>query len=348
MATVGIPDYRLPKDVLNYEIDLIRRMGVNIEYNRRVDTLDLEDLKRQGFKAVFLGVGAHVGTKIGCEGEEAACADFVQGAEFLRDLSLGKKIEPKKKVVIIGGGNVAVDCARSCLRLGFKNVEILYRRSRKEMPARDEEIKHALEEGVKIRYLVAPVCVFIKDGKVTTIECRKMKLGEPDESGRRRPIPVPGSEYKVAAEMVIAATGQVPDLSFIVDKDQIGVTGWGTIKADPVTYRTGIEGVFAGGDCVLGPATLIEALDAGNKAARSIDAYLRGVQYQPDISFKGIDVGRQRVEGFVAARPEEKVSFLEPAVRRGSFAEVEGGYDVAQAIKEAERCLRCYRLVVWE
>jgi formate dehydrogenase beta subunit len=183
---------------------------------------------------------------------------------------------------------------------------------------------------------------------VTTIECRKMKLGEPDESGRRRPIPVPGSEYKAETEMVIAATGQVPDLSFVVDKEQIGVTGWGTIKADPVTYRTQLEGIFAGGDCVLGPATLIEALDAGNKAAQSIDAYIRGRKYQPVVSFKGIDIGRQRVEGFVAARPEERVKFLDPAVRGGSFAEVEGGYGAPQAIKEAERCLRCYRLVVWE
>jgi len=348
MATVGIPDYRLPKDVINHEIELIRNMGVKVEYNRRVDKFDLEDLRRQGFKAVFLGVGAHMGTKIGCEGEEAACADFVQGAEFLRDLSLGKKIEPRKKVVIIGGGNVAIDCARSCVRLGFKDVEILYRRSRKEMPARDEEIEHALEEGVKIRYLVSPLCVFMKEGKVTTIECQKMKLGEPDESGRRRPIPIPESEYKAATEMVIAATGQVPDLTFIVDKDQFGVTGWGTIKADPVSFRTQLEGVFAGGDCVLGPATLIEALDAGNKAARSIDAYIRGKKYEPGISFKGIDVGKQRVEGYVAGRPEEKVKLLDPAVRGESFAEVEGGYNASQAIKEAERCLRCYRLVVWE
>ncbi len=348
MAAVGIPDYRLPKDVLGREIDLIRDMGVKIEYNRRIDRLDLDELKRQGFKAVFIGVGAHRGTKIGCEGEETACADFVQGAEFLRDLSLGKKIEPKKKVVIIGGGNVAIDCARSCLRLGFQEVEILYRRSRKEMPARDEEIEHALEEGVKIRYLVSPVCVFIKEGKVTTIECQKMKLGEPDESGRRRPVPVPGSEYRAATEMVIAATGQVPDLSFVVDKDQLGVTGWGTIKVDPVTYRTQIEGVFAGGDCVLGPATLIEALDAGNKAARSIDAYLQGKAYDPGVSFKGLDVGKQRVEGYVAERPEEKVKYLDPAARRKSFAEVEGGYSPPQAVKEAQRCLRCYRLVVWE
>ncbi len=348
MAAVGIPDYRLPKDVLGQEIDLIRGMGVKVEYSRRIDRFDLEDLKRQGFKAVFIGVGAHTGTKIGCKGEEVACADFVQGADFLRDLSLGKKIKPKKKVVIIGGGNVAIDCARSCLRLGFGEVEILYRRSRKEMPANEEEIEHALEEGVKIQYLVAPLCVFMKEGKVTTIECQKMKLGEPDESGRRRPIPVPGTEYKAATEMVIAATGQVPDLSFVVDRDQLGVTGWGTIKADPISYRTQIDGVFAGGDCVLGPATLIEALDAGNKAARSIDAYIQGRTYDPGVSFKGIDVGKQRVEGYVAERPEEKVKYLDPAVRGKSFAEVEGGYSPSQAILEAQRCLRCYRLVVWE
>jgi formate dehydrogenase (NADP+) beta subunit len=348
MASVGIPDYRLPKDVLGQEIDLIRGMGVKIEYNRRIDRFDLEDMKRQGFKAVFIGVGAHTGAKIGCKGEEAACADFVQGADFLRDLSLGKKIEPKKKVVIIGGGNVAIDCARSCLRLGFGEVEILYRRSRKEMPANEEEIEQALEEGVKIQYLVAPLCVFMKEGKVTTIECQKMKLGEPDESGRRRPIPVPGSEYKAATEMVVAATGQVPDLSFVVDRDQLGVTGWGTIKADPLSFRTQIDGVFAGGDCVLGPATLIEALDAGNKAARSIDAYIQGKTYDPGVSFKGIEVGKQRVGGYVAERPEEKVTYLDPAVRGKSFAEVEGGYNPSQAIKEAQRCLRCYRLVVWE
>ena len=347
MAAVGIPDYRLPKDVLNHEIELIRGMGVQIEYNRRIEKLDLEDLGSKGYKAVFIGVGAHVGTKIGCEGENTACEDFVQGAEFLRNMSLGRKIESKGKVVIIGGGNVAIDCARSCVRLGFKDVEILYRRSRKEMPARDEEVEHALEEGVKIRFLVAPSCVYMKDGRVTQIACGKMKLGEPDSSGRRRPVPIPGSEFKTATEMVIAATGQVPDLSF-VDKGKISVTGWGTLAVDADTCKTNIDGVFAGGDCVLGPATLIEALDAGNRAARSIDAWIQGKPFKPGVSFKGIDVKKQRVEGFVAAQPEEKVSLLDPKVRKGSFAEVEGGYDALRARKEAERCLRCYRLMVWE
>ena len=159
MAAVGIPDYRLPKSILEHEIKLIRELGADIQYNKKITKLDMDDLTAQGFKAIFLSVGAHEGTKIGCKGEDAGYEGFVDGAVFLRDLALGKTVEPKGKVVIVGGGNVAMDCARSCLRLGFKEVEILYRRTRKEMPARPEEIEEALEEGVKVRYLVAPVSV---------------------------------------------------------------------------------------------------------------------------------------------------------------------------------------------
>jgi formate dehydrogenase (NADP+) beta subunit len=348
MAAVGIPDYRLPKDILNHEVDLIRRMGVEIRYDKKIDKLDLNELKKQGFKAVYLAVGAHVGTKIGCAGEDQGLQDFVDGAVFLRKMNLGGKIEPKTKVVIIGGGNVALDCARSCLRLGFGKVEILYRRTRAEMPANKEEIEAALEEGIKIRYLAAPVNVIAKDGTVTAIECLKMKLGEPDSSGRRRPVPIKESEFKVAADTVIAATGQVPDLGFAATKDAVKSTKWGTIEVDPVTFQTSIKGVFAGGDCVSGPATLIEALDAGNKTALSIDAYLRGKAYKAPVSFKDIDVNKQRYEGFICNEPQAKVKSLEMKKRLGGFAEVEGCFSEAEAMKEASRCLRCYRLVVWE
>jgi len=346
MAAVGIPDYRLPKNVLEHEIELIRDLGADIQFNRKVSKLDMDELTAQGFKAIFLGVGAHEGTKMGCKGEDAGYEGFVDGAVFLRELALGKTVEPKGKVVIVGGGNVAMDCARSCARLGFKEVEILYRRTRKEMPARAEEVDEALEEGIKIRYLVAPVSVLAEGNRVKGVECIRMKLGEPDASGRRRPVPVKGSEFKVKADMVIPAIGQRPDLGFA--KDVIQVTGWGTIEVNPETLRTNLEGVFAGGDCVSGPATLIEALDAGNKAARSIDAYLQGRTLEPEVSFKGIDVGSQRAMGFIDACSQEKVSLLDPKVRVKSFAEVEGPYGDAAAMKEANRCLRCYRLAVWE
>ncbi|HRS87427.1 MAG TPA: FAD-dependent oxidoreductase [Syntrophales bacterium] len=349
MAAVGIPDYRLPKDILNHEIDLIKRTGVNIKLNTPVDKLDWSAFAEAGFAAVFLAVGAHVGTKIGCKGEDVEDGGVVQGAEFLRHVNLGRKIEPKKKVVIIGGGNVALDCARSCVRLGFEEVEIVYRRSRAEMPGSREEIEEALHEGVKITYLAAPVGIVRKGGKVTAVECVKMKLGEPDESGRRRPIPIEGSEFTVKTDMVIAATGQKPDLSLLSGKDKGSVaTPWGTIKADAVSCSTQVPRIFAGGDCVSGPATLIEALEMGNRAARSIDAYLRGTTFPKDLSFEGIDLKEQRDKGFVQKTPAQTPPMLPVADRLKDFAEVEGGFNADEAVKEAGRCLRCYRLMVWE
>jgi formate dehydrogenase beta subunit len=348
MATVGIPDYRLPKDILNHEVDLIKRMGVEIKYNSKVDKLDWVDLQKKGYKALFLAIGAHVGTKVGCEGEDKGYAGFVQGAEFLRNLSLGTQVKPKKKVVIIGGGNVALDCARSCARLGFKEVEILYRRSRNEMPASKEEIREAEEEGIKFNFLKAPVKILAKDGKVTGLEYIKMKLGEPDQSGRRRPIPIKGSEAAMTTDMVIAATGQKSDLAIFAGKDKVETTNWGSIKADPVTCKTSVEGIFAGGDCVSGPATLIEALNAGNKVARSIDSALQKKKFEDPKPFEGIDTGEQREQGFLAEKAAAKVKFLDAATRLEGLAEVEGGFSTAEAMAEAGRCLRCYRLMVWE
>jgi formate dehydrogenase beta subunit len=348
MATVGIPDYRLPKDILNHEVDLIKRMGVNFKFNSKVEKLSWSDLQKKGYKALFLAIGAHVGTKIGCEGEDSGYAGFIQGAEFLRNLSLGAQVKPKKKVVIIGGGNVALDCARSCARLGFKEVEILYRRSRNEMPASKEEIREAEEEGIKFNFLKAPVKILAKDGKVTGLEYIKMKLGEPDQSGRRRPIPIKGSEAAMTTDMVIAATGQKSDLAIFAGKDKVETTNWGSIKADPVTCKTSVEGIFAGGDCVSGPATLIEALNAGNKVARSIDSALQKKKFEDPKPFEGIDTGEQREQGFLAEKAAAKVKFLDAATRLEGLAEVEGGFSTAEAMAEAGRCLRCYRLMVWE
>ena len=346
MAAVGIPDYRLPANILSHEIDLIKRMGVEFKLNAKIEKLNVKDLKKEGYSAVFVAVGAHQGNKIGVEGEDAGYEGFVDGVKFLRDMNLGVKIEPAGKVMIVGGGNVALDCARSCARLGFKKVEIIYRRSRAEMPASDEEIEGATEEEISIRFLSVPVRIIAKNGKVVGAECIKMKLGNPDESGRRRPVPVKGSEFTVKTDMIIAAIGQRPELPALDKK--VGTTDWGTIKADPETLATDMDGVFAGGDCVSGPATLIEALNMGNRAAEGIDAYLNGGGTPQRVSFAGVDLCKQRGRGFIVSNPAADVSFLDPKVRTGNFEEVEGGFGTADAIQEAQRCLRCYRVVVWE
>lgn len=348
MATVGIPDYRLPKDILSHEVDLIKRTGVEFRYNRKFEKLDWPDLQKQGYRALFLAIGAHVGTKIGCEGEEMGYDGFVQGAEFLRQFSLGAGMEPKKKVVIVGGGNVALDCARTCARLGFKEVEILYRRSRAEMPAGKEEIREAEEEGISFNFLKAPVKILARDGKVAGLEYIRMKLGEPDESGRRRPVPVKGSKASMSADMVIAATGQKSDLALFSGKDPVATTTWGSIQADPVTFRTSVEGIYAGGDCVSGPATLIEALNAGNRVAQSIDRALQGKAYTDADAFSGIDTVEQRDSGYVREQDAAKARFLDAGERLRGMAEVEGGFSAGEAMAEAGRCLRCYRLMVWE
>jgi len=347
MAAVGIPDYRLPKDILNHEVDLIKRMGVVFKFKSGIQKLDWADLKKRGYKALFLAIGAHVGVKIGCEGEDEYDG-FVQGAEFLRNLSLGGKVAPRKKVVIIGGGSAAIDCARSCARLGFEDVEILYRRSRAEMPASIEEISGAEEEGVKFNFLKAPVRILAKGGKVTGLEYTKMELGAPDKSGRRRPIPVKGSEKTMKADMVIAATGQKSDLAFLSGKEKIEITDRGSIKVNPVTFETSMKGIYAGGDCVSGSATLIEALNAGNMVARSIDCTLQGKTFEDLNPFAGVDTGAQREKGFVAKEAALKVNFVEVNKRLESETEVEGGFSTAEAMTEAARCLRCYRLMIWE
>lgn len=348
MVAAGIPQYRVPDEVLNHEVDVIKRAGVKIKLNSRIDKLDMKAFEKKGFKAVFVAVGAHKGNAMGVEGEEQRCEGLVDGVEFLRDLNLGKPVEPKKKVVIIGGGNVALDCARSCKRLGFANVEIIYRRTRKEMPASAEEVEGALEEGVKISYLAAPVKIIADKGKFKAVECRKMKLGAPDESGRRRPVPIKGSEYQVKADMIIPAIGQSPVLPVVSGAKKLATTSWGTIKVDPDTFETSIPGLFAGGDCVLGPATLIEALDAGNRVAESIDAYLDGRRPEVEkLSFEGVDLARQRNRGLVVKAAAVDAGMMDAKERASGFEEAENGFSPAQAMDEAKRCLRCYRLVVW-
>ncbi len=338
MLAVGIPSYRLPKDVLSSEIDFIKSVGVEIRTSTPVgDSLPLDDLKAQGYEAVFIAAGAHKNNPMGVDGEDLE--GVVPAVGFLRDANLGKSVNVGDRVAVIGGGNVAIDAARTALRLGAGEVSIVYRRSRREMPAAEEEIEEAEEEGVALRYLAAPTRIIGKGGKVSALECVKMELTEPDESGRRRPVPVKGSEFKLDVDMVIPAIGQSPDLSFLGANGGIEVGRGSTIKADDVTLETGIPGVFAGGDVVLGPATVIQAIAQGKEAAISIDRYLCSGDLRAgrERNFREVEVPLEGIERRARARTP-KVS---PEERKKDFREVALEFDAEAAKAEAERCLAC-------
>lgn len=275
MLAVGIPDYRLPRAVLEGEIDVVRNLGVEIRYNTTLGKeFTIDDLFRQGFRAVFIAVGAHQPMGMGTTGEQTPGVE--PGVDMLRSLNLGEAVKVGEKVGVIGGGNVAIDAARCSLRCGAREVTIFYRRSRAEMPASDEEIEAALAEKIAIEYLTAPEEVLAKDNRVSGLKLIRMKLGEPDASGRRRPEPIEGSQFVTELDTIIPAIGQRSDLSFVPEGDSIKTTRWGSIVADGETLATGREGVFAGGDCVDGPGIAIQAVASGKKAAVSIMRYLNG------------------------------------------------------------------------
>ncbi len=341
MLRVGIPDHRLPRQVLDQEIEIITNLGVEIKTNMPIgQDLSVEDLLNDGYQAVYLALGAHKGIELGIPGEKAQ--GVRQGVDFLREVNLTGKAAVGRHVAIIGGGNVAIDVSRSAVRLGAASVTILYRRSREEMPAWEEEIVAAEEEGVKLVYLTAPQEILTADGKVVGIRCVNMKLTEPDSSGRRRPIPIPGSEHDIAVDQIIPAIGQRPDLSAIEELTGLGFTRWGTTEADPVTYATGREGVFAGGDLQTGPWVAIGAIAAGREAAESIVRYLDGADMASgrDAAVNEHPTYRPVPEG-IAPRKRAHMPALASEKRTHNFSEVELGYDEAAGRSEAERCLNC-------
>jgi NADPH-dependent glutamate synthase beta subunit-like oxidoreductase len=272
-----IPEYRLPKKIVDSDINRIKDLGVKIKTNTAIGkSLKVKKLLEQGYNAVFVATGAHEERMLGIKGEELN--GVFHALDFLEKANK-KEVELSNKVSIIGGGNVAVDSAGTALRLGAKEVTILYRRSREEMPASPWEIKEAEEEGVKIEFLVAPKRILGENGKVTGIECARMELSDPDETGRRCPVPIQGSEFVIKTGTVIMAIGQFPNTAFL--PETVEITEKRTIAADPFTLETSSPGIFAGGDAVSGSATLMEAIIAGKRAAISIDLYLRGISLEP-------------------------------------------------------------------
>jgi len=267
-----IPEYRLPKRVLTKEIQAIEDTGVKIKTNLAVGkNPDFNDLWEEGYKGIFIGAGAHKSQELKIEGVNLK--GVIYALDFLWDVNSGKKVEIGKNVVVVGGGNVALDAAKTALRLKANEATVLYRRSSEEMSANPWGVREAEDEGVKIEFLVAPKRILGENGKVATIECFHMQLGELDETGRRKPVPTEGSEFTRETDMVILAIGEAPDLDWLPKEIELNENG--TVWVNPITMETSLEGVFAGGDVVTGPATVIEAIQAGKRAAESIENCLK-------------------------------------------------------------------------
>jgi NADH-quinone oxidoreductase subunit F len=345
MLAVTIPGHRLPKEILKEDIDYIIESGVSIKTHMALGKdFTLDDLHSQGYKAVFIATGAHKPIEIGVPGEEAE--GVLQALEYLKDVHLKRPVELGARVVLIGGGNSAVDAARVALRnKNVKKVTILYRRTRKEMPAYPDEVDAALEEGVKIEFLTAPTWVRTKDGRVTGVQCQRMKLGEKDESGRPKPVPIEGSEFLVDGDTLILALSERAYTPYLKESDGLSLSPkWGTIVVDPATMATTRPGVFAGGDVVTGPSSVVEAIAAGKAAAEAIDSYLEGrplvrarqltrpSMYVPPVELKEDELQQEK---------RFKMPHLPPSKRKTMHEEVELGFTKEVAVREARRCLRC-------
>lgn len=342
MLRYGIPEYRLPKATLDWEIDSILKLGVDVKVNQKMGKdFSIKSLKNNGYDAIFIGTGAWDSRGLGIEGEELE--GVISGTRFLIDQGLGKETPLGEKIVIVGGGNTALDAARTSWRLGAKEVTVIYRRSRKEMPANDIEIEEAEKEGIIFQFLANPTRLIGENGKVKQLEYIEMELGEPDESGRRRPVPKEGSEKIIDVDNVIAAIGQFPATDFLLD-DGLNITRWNTIEViNDVTGETNIPGVFAGGDVVTGASIAIEAIGAGRKAARSINLYLYGMDVNVPDNVITPECQLPVIDELNSVGKSERVRMpdLEVDERRMNFKEVELGLTEEMARKEAERCLMC-------
>lgn len=344
MMMVGIPRYRLPREVIDREVAMIEDLGVEFRYNTRFGTdITFEDLKKEGFQAFFLAIGAHSSYKLNIPGEDELDG-VIDAIEFLKRVALGERHMPGKRVAVVGGGNVAIDVARTCIRLGCQEVTVVYRRTRAEMPADHEEVEQAEEEGVEFSFLAIPVEISGEDGKVKALHCLRAELGPPDASGRRRPVPVEGSDHFYEVDAVIPAIGQQIDMECLSSFSDLKWTRRQTLSVNTVTMETPVEGVFAAGDLVLGPATVVEAIGGGKRAAEAIDRYLSGI---PQPKMPPVPTRRAMVEWLEVPaatkmslkRPE--MPLLEVTRRRVTFQQAELGFTENMAREEARRCLRC-------
>ena len=339
MLAMGIPAYRLPRGILEAEIQLIRDLGVTMVTGVEIGIdKTIGELREEGFKAFFIGIGTQECIRLGIEGENLE--GVTSGLDYLRQVNLGGPVDLGGTVAVIGGGNVAIDSARSALRLGAENVSIVYRRGLKEMPSRPEELGECQEEGIPIHTLAQPVRFLGENGRVKAIECVKTRLTEPDESGRRTPVPVPGTEFTMEVDAVLTALGQEADWACLTHECSCRLTDWGTMNVDPLTLQSDDPDIFAGGDAVRGPESVVEAIADGRQAAVSIDRYIQGLDLRLGREGRLTPVAEPQI-GDHSPSGRARTPRLEGKERVKSFDEVDRGYTEEMAIQEAERCISC-------
>ncbi|MDQ1272071.1 MAG: hypothetical protein QG591_701 [Planctomycetota bacterium] len=343
MMMWAIPSYRLPREQIMFDVGHIVARGVEIKTNTPIGSpgKTIQDLFKEGYKAVFVAVGAQKGKRLEIPGEEGT-QGVMDCLEFLKNVNAGDTRSPGKKVAVIGGGNSAIDAVRTAKRL-CQEAFIVYRRTREEMPALPWEIEEAEHEGVQFQFLSAPVRIITENGKVKALECVKMRLGKPDSSGRRRPEPVPHSEFTIETDCIISAISQEADLKFLGERHGLNITKWGTISVDDNLF-TNKQGIFAGGDVTLGPSTIIECIAQGHTAAKTIDKYIRGDDVQSPKEKVWVTLldneFNEREENYDAV-PRQQMETLPAIEREGTFDLVELGLIESQAKMEALRCLKC-------
>lgn len=339
MLTTGIPSYRLPHDIVEAEIQVIRDMGVEFRTGTEIGKdVTIAELRDAGYRAFFIAIGAHECKALGIEGEDLP--GVYPGVDYLCRVNLGETVPLGDRVAVIGGGNVALDTVRTARRCGSANPFIVYRRSMEEMPASDEEKEECRDEGIEIMTLTAPLRIIGETGRVEAIECVRMAPGEPDASGRHRPVPIPGSEFVLEVDAVIPAIGQESEWACLTPECACTLTDWKTMRVDPVTLQSEDPDIFAGGDAVTGQKTVVDAISAGKRAAVSVDRYIQGLDLREGREKERPAVQDLAVEGYDRI-PRERMPKLSPESRIGGFEEVQVGFSEEQVRKEAARCLQC-------
>ena len=346
MLNVGIPPYRLPREVVSQAIEEVKRLGVEIVTETPIGKeLNLEML-RQNYDAVYIAGGAHKAEKLGIPGEDLQ--GVIHGVTFMQRVNLGVDLKIGQSVAVVGGGNTAMDTARSSFRLGAKEVFILYRRTREEMPVDERELEQVEEEGIKVQFLTQPIQVLSKDGiKVSGVRCIRNRLGEPEKDGRRRPIPIHGSEFEIDIDLLIPAVSQSPDISFLPEEIGLEISKWDRLAVNPETFETNVHSIFAGGDFVTGPRDVIRVIADGRKAALSIHTYLSGEVFKKRPAYFTF-ASEVEIDPNLEKIARRKIDTLPLEERKSFEKEVELGFPKDRAIEEANRCLQCHLFTIFD
>jgi formate dehydrogenase major subunit len=346
MLNVGIPPYRLPREVVGQAIEEVRRLGVGIITGTPIGKeLNLEVLRKK-YDAVYIAAGAHKAEKLGIPGEDLQ--EVIHGVTFMRRVNLEKDLKIGSRIAVVGGGNTAMDAARSSLRLGAKEVFIIYRRTREEMPVDPRELEQVEEEGIEVHFLTQPTRVLSRDGiRVSGVQCIRNRLGEPEKDGRRRPIPIEGTEFDIDIDLLIPAVSQSPDISFLPEEIGLEISKWDRLSVNPETFETNVHGIFAGGDFISGPRDVIRVIADGRKTALSIHTYLSGEEFEKKpVHFTA--VSEVKIDPDLEKIPRQKMDTAPITERKSLDKEVELGFSKEVAVKEAARCLQCHIFTIFD